>query len=496
MSEFSDAVRILAEAAASLNAAAGSIHQGQGTQPGTPTTPAGLSGAQQVQALNAALGQTAQHAQAATTSLNSASRSAQGFLGQFAESRIRQFGFNLISTGISAIADEAGRLISSASAVEEFARATGQLPEGATTVRDLTASISDLRTEAEALITIPTLSIFEQRLNSLDTTAGRSKVKDVLTGIGDALGRITEAHLTGVEAGLNSIGNVAGPLFSTLSAIGINLPSLPPVPDSVAASYQGLEILASEFAESQRQARIEAQGLQDQLGRLGEEARNVRANYDAGVQPLRDQLDTINKEYDAAARLRALTTAQRDVSREQALAVDVFSAAGQAANQALPGDLQRLQDLQNAQAHQQTVDELQAQIDALTKGRDSALAEIDKKRSAAASELSTRQSGISSEEEARVGARREAATIAAQHMSDVHDTHQGTAQGNPPFLPAGTESTSSFRYGGAPQNNSVTINLNLNGVSGSMPADVEREVRALFAKPSMQSWVSRMAAGK
>jgi hypothetical protein len=271
-------------------------------------------------------------------------------------------------------------------------------------------------------------------------------------------------------------------------------------------------------SNSLRQSRQEVISLTSDMMALNEQAQNIRQNYEAGVQPLHDQLDAINKEYDAQQRLKALTAAQRDVTREQGLAVDVFSSAGQSANAALPGDLQRLQDLQAAQAHQEQVQGIQDEIDRQTSDYRSALSNNTRLRNTTRRQLNDAQNGISIED--RQGEADAASTAAIQREQEryrnVIDNHPS---GNPPFLPGPYQDRTLFpagaysggsgamyppgAYSGGATNGlgltypSMTVNFNVNGVSTSgAPADVEGSVRDLFEKPHMQTWLSQQVFGK
>lgn len=501
MSEFSDAVRELKAAAALLSAAAGHAPSGggQAVNPGASTTGSGgnLNQHQQLQALNQALGQTPQISQRASNAiralgsdLRQVGGDAANFVSNFAESKIRGLGLNLLQTGLNAVASEADHIAKSTIAFEQWRQATGQLPASAHTFGELTASIEGTRSELEALAFTPALSVLESHISSLSNTANNSKLEETFTGIGDALGRITQSNLQGIETGLNLLEAGARslePAVTVLTALGlIHLPELPPVDPSVAQSYAGIAVSAEDWRKSTAEAAQEIPGLTADLQRLQDRAQGLRDNYEAGVQPLRDQLDTLNKQYEAAQRLKALTDAQRDVTREQGLAVDVFSAAGQAANQALPGDLQRLQDLQAQAAHQAQVDKIQGSIDYQTKDYNVQNDAIQKMQRTTQRQLADAQNGIGINAKAGWDAMagqyqpgRAPGEYVSPYYANRYTTHE-LPNDNP-----GITSGGSF--------GAVSVTVNINGVAAGGGAGMEGALRQLLENPAIKTLISQAA---
>lgn len=402
MSEWSDAVKVFQAAAQTLNSAAAALHGAAG---------GGLSGQQQLGALTNVLGPTSQGAKQATSDLDAANRSAQGFLANFSEARVRQLGLNTLHQGLGLVADEAKHVIDTVSGFERWEQSIGRLDADSTTLTGMANDFSDLRKEIELLAFGPAIQELEARLNTDVTPSGKSTLEQAANGIGGALSGAVD-RLFDLNAGIadvqrkirEALGTDTHPLFD------LGIPD-----DAVSNQF-------TDYINSTKQAQQEVQTLTSYLTRLDAEAGDLRANYEAAVKPLRDQLDLINKTYDAQQRQKALTDAERNVTREQALAVDVFSAAGQAANAALPDDLQRLQDLRDAQAHQAQVDALNTQIDAATDHYNAQRDDLNKRQSGAQRDLSNARLGISSEAaQAQLEAQR-AAWIGASHMNDPHDT--------------------------------------------------------------------------
>jgi hypothetical protein len=500
MSEFSDAVRLLAQAASTLNAAASSQHTGQGAQtvnlgaqPQAPATPGGLSGAQQVQALNSALGQTVQSAQQATSSLNTASRSAAGFFGNFAESRIHALGFSALRVAIGAVSDEVQRFISVPSAFEAWERATGRLPQSTQTLENFGTEVATTRQELEALAFTPAFDVIQQKLNDTGTTSGPTRLEQAASGLGTFLEGAANAAfdlgdaVTGAQAKIREL--LGNPKIELFAPVEVN-------PNALAMS------------QSIRDAARETVELNADMARLNDGAIALRDNYDAAVKPLRDQLDALNKQYQTQQQQKALTDLNRNIAQDQLLAVDVLSSAGQAANQALPNELARRTDLQAQLDHQAEVDRLQAQIDYQTDNYNTLRDANERLRRETGKQLAGAAAGVSVEEQKATEVRQAEAftveTVTAQHQNDPHDTRPMTAAPpwqpvNQPYVPNTSGPGASFRDRGVDNlgaqrlSSTVTVNLNLNGVT---VGGNKTWVRTMLDDPEFKTWLSQAAAGK
>jgi hypothetical protein len=424
MSEFSDAVRILAQAANVLASAAGSLHSGQsgqtvnlGGQP-APTAPQNLNVAQQQQVLQQLLNQTAQNAQQVTNNLNSASRSAAGFFGNFAESRIHALGFSALRVAIGAVTDEVERFISVPSAFEAWERATGRLPESTQNLADFGAEVAVTRQEVEALAFTPAFDVIQQKLNDTGTTGGPTRLEQAASGLGTFLEGAAKAAFDLGDA----VTNAQTKIRELLGNPKIEL--IAPVE---------VDPAAQAWAQSIRDAARETVELNADMARLNDGAIALRDNYDAAVKPLRDQLDALNKQYQTQQQQKALTDLNRNIAQDQLLAVDVLSSAGQAANQALPNELARR-------------DDLQAQIDFQTDNYNSERDANENLRRETAKQLAGTRANISVEEQKATETRQADAAVAQsviiQHLNEPHDVRPDTSNNTPlrpgtqPFLPA------------------------------------------------------------
>lgn len=507
MSEFSDAVRILAQAANVLASAAGSLHSGQsgqtvnlGGQP-APTAPQNLNVAQQQQVLQQLLNQTAQNAQQVTNNLNTASRSAAGFFGNFAESRIHALGFSALRVAIGAVSDEVQRFISVPSAFESWERATGRLPQSTQTLENFGTEVATTRQELEALAFTPAFDVIQQKLNDTGTTGGPTRLEQAASGLG--------AFLEGAAKAAFDLGDAVTDAQTKIRELLGN-------PKIELIAPVEVDPAAQAWAQSIRDAARETVELNADMARLNDGAIALRDNYDAAVKPLRDQLDALNKQYQTQQQQKALTDLNRNIAQDQLLAVDVLSSAGQAANQALPNELARRTDLQAQLDHQTEVDRRQAQIDYVTNDYNTQRDANEKLRRETAKQLAGTQAGTSVEEqnatEQRQAEARVVETVTAQHLNDPHDYRSGIGpnaplrHGTQPFLPAvphlagpdvsfrdrgGADLGAGF-YGAQPAG-TVNINLNLNGVTmGGNKA----WVKGMLDDPEVKTWLSQAAAGK
>jgi hypothetical protein len=193
----------------------------------------------------------------------------------------------LVTTALSTLANEAGRMTAAAGDMEDWERSVGLLPESTRTLNDLQKQLDATRTSAEAL-----------GGELLAPGAG-----GFLTFLNDALKSLRDSF--------------ADPMHpEQIERANLYADALARVPQLLNQSNQ-------EMHDLQQQANL------------------VRSSTEAQLRPLQDQLDLLRRARAEHEALRSLSEAEAQLAQDQKDALDVSGPLGVSARRNLLADTQR-----------------------------------------------------------------------------------------------------------------------------------------------------------
>jgi hypothetical protein len=388
MSEWTDAlkdnslaVRELRQALAALNTGAGNQRSNQGAQtvnfgaqPQAPATPGGLSGAQQVQALNSALGQTAQSASKAQQSLiGMHNEIRQGMRAAMPAINLLISGYEAIQQGIDSTVDAAQRW--------DIAQ-DGALARQAEAYESAGRAVDDLNVRLEAAVGETTM---ERRTQAALRLAAALKDPAAAAAANQIGGALAAAADTGSAA--NEIETLTLNLIKLAQAGNLNpatgigayadyvrgrLGLLPPVLEDTTVHFDALQqaLHAQDGAWERVRAGTASYsetviGLRQELDSLHESEAERLADFDKRIAKLTDENTLIERQHSLESATNNARKAEDRLNKDQAMAIDVYSAAGRAAGSALAGDIAAvndanasLQDLKDRYKRQDAIDAL------------------------------------------------------------------------------------------------------------------------------------------
>lgn len=130
--------------------------------------------------------------------------------------------------------------------------------------------------------------------------------------------------------------------------------------------------LQAQKADLQDEARASAEANQTQIDALQEKlqglqgaAEGIRARYEAAIAPLQEQERQLDRVYQRQQDINNLNKIDRDIARDKALSVDIYSQEGRAAALRLPGEMDQRSDLTEKMQHEDAKNALDDRIRSL-----------------------------------------------------------------------------------------------------------------------------------
>lgn len=235
--------------------------------------------------------------------------------------------------------------------VERFG---GAMEAQSHTWKGLLSTASDLGQTLEATFGTPVIEQLEPRLQSILDKLSDPAVATTLGQWADGAAKLAGALLDAAGTVGAFVGEVLTAIAPVTDALGQWLGTLGPAASYMQQAADSAAQIKTNFApvpEQTKSAKDEAEGYQEVLGRIREQAQDVAYAEDQKIGQLREQATLLDRQYESSRKEADLHKAQVSLAGDRALAVNKFSRSGQEAARRVADDESRVQDLQSGIAH-------------------------------------------------------------------------------------------------------------------------------------------------